>query len=66
MDALNPSPALLSKLASITVHAGEMLSADGHPFDAAAIESLLADHEVQLWLDAMAAMALTPVERRKG
>lgn len=64
MDALHPAPSLLSKLGSIVVHAEEALSADGHPFDKAAIETLLADPEFIEWRRQMDAMALLPKKRR--
>ncbi len=64
-DPLKPSPALLSKLGSIVVHADEGLSSDGHAFDIEAIRSLLADPEVTTWLAEMDAMAFIPKKRRK-
>ena len=62
-DALKPAVTLLCKLGSIVVHADEMLSADGHAFDAAALRSLLADADVQSWCIDMASMALVPLKR---
>lgn len=62
-DALEPSPALLSRLGSIIVHAEELLSPGGHPVDREAMAALLADPEVAKWLEAMDAMALLPVKR---
>ena len=44
------SATLQIKLASIAVHALEMLSADGHHFDRATVLSLLADSEVRALL----------------
>jgi hypothetical protein len=49
----NPSLSLLCKLGSIVVHAEEMLSGSGHPFDRIAIVTLLEDTEVQQWIEAM-------------
>ena len=40
------------KLASIAVHAEELLSPDGHEFDKQAIKGRLADPEVRRFLDA--------------
>ena len=60
---MNPSPALLSKLASIAVHAEEFLSPNGHQFDKDAIVALLADAEVKGWLEQMSAAALAPRKR---
>jgi hypothetical protein len=64
-NPLKPSLALLAKLGSIIVHAEEMASPDGHPFDRAALLSLLADPEVRTWLKDMDAIALLP-KRRAG
>lgn len=64
MSELNPGLPLLSKLGSIVGHVEEMRSPDGHHFDAAAIDGLLADPEVQAWLVAMRKMALIPQPRR--
>lgn len=63
MDPLKPSPALLSKLGSIVVHADELLSPTGHHFDRAAMQTCLQDAEVVAWLAAMQQMALVPVKR---
>jgi hypothetical protein len=52
-DPFQPSKALLAKLGSIVVHADEMLSANGHDFDQAAIRGLLSDPEVHLWIAQM-------------
>ena len=52
-DPLKPSLALLSKLGSIAVHVDEMLGADGHAFDRAALQTLLDDKEVKAWIKAM-------------
>jgi len=62
-DPFNPSPALLAKLGSAIVHAEEMLFPTGHIFDKAALESVVADPEVQGWLDEMRKMAMVPVKR---
>lgn len=59
-----PGLALLSKLASIAVHVTEMRSSDGHLFDQVALDSLLADREVQEWLSEMGAAALAPLPRK--
>jgi hypothetical protein len=60
---LNPSPALLCKLASIAVHADEASSADGHEFDRIALQSALGDQEVQNWIAQMTAAGMAPVKR---
>lgn len=59
---LHPSVSLLSKLGSIAVHADELTSASGHHNDAIALRGLLADSEVNRWLEAMG--AFIPVDRR--
>lgn len=48
-----PSVSLLVKLGSLIVHHEEAASADGHPFDKAAIRSLRDDPEVVAWIAAM-------------
>ncbi len=63
MNILKPDVTLLVKLGSIAVHADEMISAKGHPFDMSALESLLHDPEVVDWLKAMDKNALLPVRR---
>lgn len=60
---MDPSVSLLSKLGSIAVHADELLSPKGHPFDRHALRQLLDDPEVAGWLRAMDEMALLPVKR---
>ena len=60
---LQPPPSLLCKLASIAVHADEMLSADGHEMDRLALGSTLSDPEVRDWLAKMSAASLAPQKR---
>ncbi len=62
-DTLKPSPALLCKLGSIVVHVEEANAPGGHTFDVVATQQLLADPEVQAWLDGMRKMAMVPVKR---
>lgn len=62
-DVLNPSPALLCKLGSIVVHADELLSPKGHPFDKEALLSLFQDDEVNQWIDGMRTLAMIPEKR---
>lgn len=54
---------LAAKLAAVVVHTDEMLSADGHPFDKAALKTVLEDEEVAKWLRDVGPLA--PVKRRK-
>lgn len=63
-EMLQPSTALLSKLASIAVHADELLSDDGHAFDKAALQSSLQDAEVARWLEQMTGASLAPRKRK--
>lgn len=63
-DALKPGVALLCKLASITVHAQEMLSPKGHDVDRRALLSALDDAEVIEWIADMTKMAMAPVRRK--
>jgi hypothetical protein len=62
-DPLKPSVSVLCKLGSIAVHTRELLSAGGHPFDKAALETLLEDKQVKMWLESMGSLALVPKER---
>lgn len=64
MDILNPSPALLCKLASIAVHADELVSPDGHEFDGIALVCSLNDTEVSIWLAGMVKAGMAPVKRK--
>jgi hypothetical protein len=63
MELFKPSPSLLCKLASIAVHADEMLSPSGHHLDREALQSALADPEVINWIAAMTKAAMAPVKR---
>lgn len=60
-DVLVLAPALAAKIASVVVHADEMLSAKGHHFDKAALDVALHDPDVQAWIKALGALA--PVKR---
>ena len=62
-DPLKPSVTLLMKLGSIIVHAEEGLSSKGHQFDVLALQSLLRDADVKVWLKAMDKIALIPKKR---
>lgn len=58
-----PGLALLVKLASIAVHVEEMLSPSGHYFDRGALQGLLDDSEVRIWLAEMGKKGFLPVKR---
>lgn len=60
---LNPEPGLLLKLGSILVHADELASADGHPFDAVALKALTEDPQVRWWMAEMHKAGLLPKKR---
>ncbi len=62
-DFSKVSLGLMVKLGSIAVHTAELLSADGHEFDKAALDTLLADPEVVDWLALMDAQAYLPKRR---
>lgn len=64
MNPLQPPASLLCKLASIAVHADEIMSPDGHAFDRHALQSSLEDPEVKEWLAEMDKMALAPKKRK--
>ena len=63
MNPLEPGLSLLSKLASIDVHADEMLCPTGHPVDKHALNSVLLDPEVTEWLYEMTRRGFAPVKR---
>ena len=60
-DPLMPDLTTLVKLGSIAVHAEEMLSAKGHPFDRILLEGLLQDPDITAWIEAMG--VYMPVKR---
>ena len=62
-DCFSPRPSLLAKVGSILTHVEEANGPGGHPFDVAAIKALIADPEVQGWLDGMRANNLLPLKR---
>lgn len=62
-DILHPKPSLLCKLASIAVHADELMSKDGHAFDRVALEQAIADPEVVEWIEAMTKQGMAPKKR---
>lgn len=58
-----PTLSTLAKVGSILVHVEEGRSEDGHPFDWDAVDALMADDEVQLFLKDLRALALLPSKR---
>lgn len=54
---------LQAKVGSIIVHVDEGLSAGGSHFDLAVVQTMIADPDVQAWLDQLRGMALLPVKR---
>lgn len=61
---LQPSVSVGIKLASLAVHADELLEGGaGGEFDAQAIKSLLVDPEVQAFLETLRPLALLPEKR---
>jgi hypothetical protein len=63
MNPLKPSPSLLCKVASVVVHAEEMLSPSGHDYDKQALISALQDPELKNWIQEMTKMGMAPVKR---
>ncbi len=64
-NPLQPAASLLIKLGSCVVHADELLSPHGHAVDRVAFDGLLADAEVQAWIEQMTKLAFLPVKRNK-
>lgn len=62
-DPLSPAPTVLIKLGSLAVHIDEYLSPDGHDLDKSAIDGILADPEIKVWLEAMDGRAFLPAKR---
>lgn len=62
-DPLNPSAQLLIKLGSIIVHYQEYTSGKGHEVDKSAIDSLLEDKDIKVWMKEMNKMAFLPIKR---
>lgn len=54
---------VLAKIGSALVHAEELLSPEGHPFDADALRNALADPEVQSFIAELRLQALVPLKR---
>lgn len=66
MVDLQPSVSVGIKLASLAVHAEEMLAPGGSvAFDGAAINGILADPEVRDYIETLRPLALLP-EKRTG
>lgn len=61
--SMTPSFSVAVKLASVAVHAEELISPTGAELDAAAIRGLLADPDVAAYLDTLSSLALLPVKR---
>lgn len=61
VDPLKPELSLLIKIGSAVVHAKELCSPKGHPFDKAALDSILSDPEVIKWIKDMG--PFLPLER---
>ena len=62
-DPMKPSSKILIYLGSIAVHADELTSKDGHPFDLITTRGLLDDPELKAWIKSMTKLALLPVKR---
>lgn len=63
-DDLRPSVSVGIKLASLAVHADELLSPTGSfEFDGPPIRSMLGDPEVVAYFDLLRPLALLPVKR---
>lgn len=65
IDLPHPSLSVLIKLASLAVHADEMLAPGGHDLDREAIRGLLADTELRTYLAHPALRVYLPLKRSK-
>lgn len=63
MKALKPSTSLLCKLGSIVIHVQEAKSSNGHDYDWISLNLLLADPEIEDWIDEMDKLSLVPKKR---
>lgn len=63
MSEIQPTVDVAIKVASALIHAQEYMSADGHPFDREAFDSLLHDPDVDAWMRTLGSMALLPRKR---
>jgi hypothetical protein len=61
VKAFTLTAALASKLASVVVHADEMMSPAGHGFDKVALERAVHDPDVQAWIKSLGPLA--PLKR---
>lgn len=59
--SVDNDPVLQSLLASVVVHAEEMLSSDGHAFDRAALGTAVEHPSVQAWVKSLGPLA--PLKR---
>lgn len=62
-DPLKPPASLLAKVGSVAAHVEEAMGPHGHPLDRTAVEGLLGDPELQVWLKAMRETGLLPEPR---
>lgn len=60
-----PNTSLLCKLGSIVVHTQEAKSTHGHDYDWIALNLLLADPEIEDWIEKMDKLALIPKKRKQ-
>ena len=63
MAVFKISSGLVIKLASVAVHAQELMSPKGHMLDKSAIQGLLIDPEVAECLQELKELGLLPVKR---
>jgi hypothetical protein len=63
IESIEISLSLASKIATVVVHADELLSPDAHVFDREALRVAANDPEVQAWIKELGPLA--PVKRRK-
>jgi hypothetical protein len=62
-SSIQPDRATLAKIGSILVHVSEAWSSGGHGYDWTAARQLMADPDVQRWLENMRKATLLPLKR---
>ena len=62
-ETTQPDLVILMKLASVFVHVEEFLEPCGHEFDQIALQQLINDSDLRMWIEGMQDLGLAPVRR---